>query len=142
MKPFLAVKIKTLHPDAAIPYQGSDQAAGLDMVATSVEYDVDYVTYGTGIAMQIPPGYAGFLFPRSSVYKTGMSLTNCVGVIDSDYRGEIKAKFYLGGAGARYGIGDRIVQLVIMPVEKVAWDVVDELDETERGEGGFGSTGK
>jgi dUTP pyrophosphatase len=86
----------------------------------------------------------GLVFPRSSVYKTGFSLTNCVGVIDSDYRGEIMAKFadtYLGDVEG-YEVGDRICQMIIMPVPEVEYVEADKLSSTERGAGGYGSTGR
>lgn len=139
------LKIKKLHPDAKIPEQMTAGAAGFDLVATSHEYDavLDVHTYGLGIAVEIPRGHVGFLLPRSSIYKTGLSLCNSLGTIDSDFRGELKAKFYISGAGLpRYEVGDRVIQLVIMQIPAVNIQVVDELNETARGAGGFGSTNK
>jgi dUTP pyrophosphatase len=107
------------------------------------------VTYGTGIAMEIPKGYVGLVFPRSSIRKTDLSLTNCVGVIDSGYRGEIQATFkkVFGKNDIRidemdYKVGDRIAQIMIIPYPSVTFIESDELSDSERGEGGFGSTGK
>lgn len=98
--------------------------------------------FGTGLAVEIPKGYVGLIFPRSSCYKAGMLLTNCVGVIDSDYRGEIKAVFVSDGQYRQYEVGDRVCQLVISPVPAVKFVEVQELSRTERGAGGYGSTGK
>lgn len=143
----MEVKFKKLIPEASTPKQGSAAAAGFDLVATSCNFNENTLTwdYGTGIAVEIPSGFAGFLFPRSSVCKTGLSLCNSVGVIDSDYRGEVMLKFYteIDEEDSRpYHIGDRIGQLVILPVPQITFAEVSALDETARGEGGFGSTGK
>jgi dUTP pyrophosphatase len=142
----MKIKFKKLVDWAVAPKQGSKAAAGFDLTATSKKWNREFSVweYGTGIAVEIPEGYAGFLFPRSSIYKTGFSLTNSVGLIDRDFRGEIMAKFadtYLGDVEG-YDIGDRIGQLVIMPVPEVEYVEVEELSETERGAGGYGSTGK
>jgi dUTP pyrophosphatase len=104
------------------------------------------VTYGTGISMEIPKGYVGLVFPRSSIRKYDLSLTNCVGVIDSGYRGEIQATFkktnwLKGNESEKYQIGDRIVQIMIIPYPQVSFIEVEELSSSERGTGGFGSTG-
>jgi len=98
----------------------------------------------TGIAVEIPPGYFGAIFPRSSVREKRMMLSNCVGVIDSGYRGEITFSFRLfrDSFGAEYNPGDRIGQLVILPLPEVEFEEVLVLSESKRGTGGFGSTGK
>lgn len=142
----MKIKFKKLVDGAVAPKQGSKAAAGFDLTATSKKWNREFSVweYGTGIAVEIPEGYAGFLFPRSSIYKTGFSLTNSVGLIDRDFRGEIMAKFadtYLGDVEG-YDIGDRIGQLVIMPVPEVEYIEVEELSETERGTGGYGSSGR
>lgn len=142
----MKIKFKKLVDGAVAPKQGSKVAAGFDLTATSKRWNREFSVweYGTGISVEIPQGYAGFVFPRSSIYKTGLTLTNCVGVIDSDYRGEIMAKFadtYLGDVEG-YQVGDRICQMIIMPVPKVEYVEADELSETERGAGGYGSTGR
>lgn len=137
------LKIKKLHPDAEIQPMTAG-AAGMDIKAIWKEYDEknDVLVFGTGLSMEIPRGHVGLLFPRSSVFKTGLSLCNAVGVIDSDYRGEVKAIFYLGNRPkANYEVGDRIVQLIIMPIPAVNIQDVTELSNTTRGSGGFGSTG-
>jgi dUTP pyrophosphatase len=124
----------------------------MDLTCTSVELDANgnYV-YRTGLAIEIPKGFVGLLFPRSSNANKSLMLTNSVGVIDSGYRGEIMFKykpnyqFFLTEVDKRhdkiYNVGDRVGQLIIMPYPEVVWNVVDELLESERGDGGFGSTG-
>ena len=144
----IKVKIKRLSKDSKIPQYAHYTDAGMDLYATSVEYDShsEIVSYNTGIALEIPEGYVGLIFPRSSIYKYDLQLTNSVGVIDSSYRGEIKFKFRSTDAPisrltSLYNVGDRIGQLIIMPYPKVTLEEVDELQSTDRGDGGFGSTG-
>lgn len=97
----------------------------------------------TGVYVEIPEGYAGFILPRSSACKTGVTVTNAPGLIDSGYRGEIKVGLTnMGRNRYRVQAGDRIAQLVIMPVPRVQVVVVDELSPADRGEDGFGSTGR
>ena len=148
----MIVKIKKLSELAVIPAYGKPGDAGLDLTCTSVELDANgnYV-YRTGLAIEIPKGFVGLLFPRSSNANKSLMLTNSVGVIDSGYRGEIMFKykpnyqFFLTEVDKRhdkiYNVGDRVGQLIIMPYPEVVWNVVDELLESERGDGGFGSTG-
>ncbi len=138
----IEVKIKKLHKDAVIPKYAKDGDAGMDLTAVDVVADGGTITYKTGLSIEIPRWHVGYLFPRSSVYKTGQTLTNCVGVIDSGYRGEIMMKYTLSPYGKEYDIGDRIGQLIIMPYPKVVFEQVEELTETERGFGGYGSTGR
>lgn len=142
----MKLKIKKLTPSAETPTRGSDGAAGWDLYCTKIEiYNVNQLKASTGIAVEIPPGHVGLLFPRSSIVKTGMRLGNSVGVIDSDYRGEITAVFDVQTRyeAANYRIGDRIVQLVIVPyVEFDGIEVCEKLSRTERGTGGYGSTGR
>lgn len=143
------VKVKKIHPNAVIPKYAKDGDAGMDLVATTIISNTTFdITYGTGIAMEIPKGYVGLVFPRSSIRKTDLALTNCVGVIDSGYRGELQATFkkIYGKNDVRidevdYKIGDRIAQIMIIPYPSVTFVEVDELSQTDRGEGGFGSTG-
>ena len=139
----MKVKIKKLHPDAVIPKYAKPGDAGMDLTAVDVEFDHErkIVVYGTGLALEIPFWHVGLLFPRSSIYKTGQTLTNCVGVIDSGYRGEIMMKFSLSANRNEYQIGDRIGQLIIMPYPRIDFKEVDELTASERGSGGYGSTG-
>ena len=142
----MQIKFKKLSPEAVAPKQGTPGSAGFDLTAISMHWDEKYSVceYGTGIAVEIPLGYVGLCFPRSSIFRTGTFLSNGVGVIDSDYRGEIKAKFYdrIGVDGKMYSVGDRIVQLVIVPIPEVDYIEAPDLSETERGTGGYGSTGK
>ena len=144
----MKVRIKKLSENAIIPTYAKEGDAGMDLVATSIisETTTD-VTYGTGLAMEIRDGFVGLVFPRSSIRKYDLALTNCVGVIDSGYRGEIQATFkktnwLKGNESEKYQIGDRIAQIIIIPHPQIEFDEVDELSDTERGEGGFGSTGK
>lgn len=142
----MKVKIKVLNENARVPKYAKPGDAGMDLVATSHYYDgeIDCEVYGTGLAVEIPEGYVGLLFPRSSNRKTDCYLTNSVGVIDSGYRGEIMVSFKNRNTGGKrpYKVGDRVAQLIIMPYPQVEFELVDELSETERGEGGHGSTGK
>jgi len=138
----MEIKIKKLHPDAIIPKYAKPGDAGMDLTAINVTTDYGCLTYHTGLAVEIPRWHVGLLFPRSSVYKGRQILTNCVGVIDSGYRGEIMLKYTLSPTGNDYEIGDRIGQLIIMPYPKIDFVEVDELTETDRGAGGYGSTGK
>ena len=137
----MKIMMKKLLPDAVIPRYAKAGDAGLDLTAVEIVADGSLLTYKTGLAVEIPDGYVGLLFPRSSVYKTGQTLTNCVGVIDSGYRGEIMMKFSFSPQGLEYEVGDRIGQLLIMPYPKVEFVEVNELSETSRGSGGYGSTG-
>ena len=137
--------IKKLHPNAVIPTYAKDGDAGMDLIATSIIGEEPFqITYGLGIALEIPKGFVGLVFPRSSIRKTDLSLTNCVGVIDSGYRGELQATFrkHKGVASTTYAVGDRVAQIMIIPHPEIEFEEVAELSNTERGEGGFGSTGK
>lgn len=168
----LKVKIRKLDPKAVIPKYAKAGDAGLDFVAITKEVSREQTIYGTGLAVEIPPGYVGLIFQRSSVRNYTMSLSNAVGVIDSGYRGELKAIFNhitdrteirqetrpfwdhkdeLVGIGPKdfvvqaqkhYEVGDKIMQLVILPYPQVELVEAESLSETERGEGGWGSTGR
>jgi dUTP pyrophosphatase len=127
---------------AVIPTRANPGDAGLDLTATSVSFDEGKYTYGTGLAVEIPEGYVGLLFPRSSINTTGLHLANSVGVIDSGYRGEIKAVFYSHSSVESYQIGDRVAQLVILPCPQFEVEEVEELPDSVRGAQGFGSSGK
>lgn len=141
----MKVKIKKLIPEAVIPQYSKPGDAGLDLVATYIKVEdhntYGYFEYGTGLAIEIPEGYVGLIYPRSSISNTGMILSNSVGVIDSGYRGEIKFRFkYINGTNY-YNVGDKVGQLLIMPYPLIELEEVDELTQTERSDGGFGSTG-
>lgn len=139
----MKVKIKKLHQDGVIPSYAKPGDAGLDLVAISETWNDDntMVTYDTGLAVEIPEGYVGLLFPRSSISKTDLALANSVGVIDSGYRGPIMLKFRYLEEGFVYDVGDRVAQLLIIPYPSIEFEEVEELSNTDRGEGGFGSTG-
>lgn len=148
----MIVKIKKLSELAVIPSYGKPGDAGMDLTCTSVELDANgnYV-YRTGLAIEIPKGFVGLLFPRSSNANKSLMLTNSVGVADSGYRGEIMFKykpnyqFFLTEVDKRhdkiYNVGDRVGQLIIMPHPTIEWEVVEELSDSDRGTGGYGSTG-
>lgn len=145
----MKVKVKKLHSDAVIPKYAKPGDAGLDLFAVDVKPHVDSLTGETtkiivdsGLALEIPQGFVGLVFPRSSIQSTGLRLSNCVGVIDSGYRGSIKAVFDVKDSSlAYYEPGDRFAQIMIIPYPPVELQEVDELSSTDRGEGGFGSTG-
>lgn len=136
------VKVKKLDPNAVIPTYAKNGDAGMDLVITSIisENTLD-ISYGFGISMEIPEGFVGLVFPRSSIRKYDLVLSNAVGVIDSGYRGELKATFKKTGLH-KYEVGDRGAQIIILPYPQIQFLEVDELSKTERGDGGFGSTGK
>ena len=141
----MQVKIKKLSPEAVIPTYAKDGDAGMDLVATRIISNTTFdVSYGTDLAMEIPNGFVGLVFPRSSIRKYELVLSNSVGVIDSGYRGEIQATFKKenGLDSLAYKVGDRIAQIMIIPYPPIEFDEVADLSDTERGEGGFGSTGK
>lgn len=142
------IKIKKLTDTAKTPTRGSEHAAGYDLYA-DVKEDVqikphETIKIGTGLAMEIPDGYFGAIFARSGLAaKEGLRPANCVGVCDSDYRGEYIVAIHNDSEETRtVTAGERIAQLVVMPYLPVTFDEVAELTDTNRGEGGFGSTGK
>lgn len=139
------VKIKKLHQNAVIPSYSKEGDAGMDLTITTIISNTTFdITYGFGVAMEIPQGHVGLVFPRSSVRNFDLSLTNAVGVIDSGYRGEIQATFKKtqGATSFLYGIGERGAQIIIIPYPKIRFIETENLTNTERGDGGFGSTGK
>ena len=148
----LDVKIMKLVEEAVIPQYSLEGDAGLDLTATFRSYDeFGNVVYHTGIAMEIPKGYVGLLFQRSSVSKKQQFLTNAVGVIDSNYRGEIMLKFkptvqahnkVESLFNEMYEVGEKIGQLIILPYPTVNFILSDNLSDTVRGTNGFGSTDK
>ena len=140
----LVVNFKKLHAEAKLPVKGSSSAACFDVYATSVTLDQNYiVTYGLGFATEIPEGWRAVVVPRSNISKHPWVMANSVGIIDSDYRGEwmVKFKAITDELTLPYTVGERIAQVYFEKVTDVAFAEVDELDQTERGEGGFGSTG-
>jgi len=146
------IKVKKLHQDAVLPQKANEKDAGYDLVAISdpeIKYDNDnvlYIQYKTGIAIEPPEGYHTEIYPRSSISKYNLQLCNSLGLIDEPYRGEIILRFNLIGSkrvGAKvYAKGDKIGQLVIKKTISMDFIEVEELEETSRGTGGFGSSGK
>lgn len=145
----MKLKFKKLHENAVLPSSAKEGDAGLDLTAVSKTYfGDDRVQYDFGLAVEIPEGYVGLIFPRSSIHKKDFQLSNAVGVIDSGYRGSISAIFKYTAKGAfeskspeEYNEGERIAQLVIIPYAKTQPEWSEELSDSERGTGGFGSTG-
>ncbi len=138
------VKVKKLDPNAVIPTYSKDGDAGMDLTITNIKENTTFsISYGFGISMEIPKGYVGLVFPRSSVRNQDLILSNCVGVIDSGYRGELQATFKKtqGLDSISYNVGERGAQIVILPYPQIRMVESNELSNTERGEGGFGSTG-
>ena len=148
MENTMKINIKKLTDTAMTPTRGSEYAAGYDLYADIQEAVVikphETAKIGTGLAVEIPDGYFGAIFARSGLAtKQGLRPANCTGVCDSDYRGEyIVAVHNDSDVEQTINPKDRIAQLVVMPYPAVEFNEVDELDETERGAGGFGSTGK
>ena len=163
----MEVKIKKLNENAQIPKYADNGCAGMDIVATSVNITDDYIEYGTGLAFEVPPGYVMLIFPRSSNSNKDLILSNSVGVLDSSYRGELRFRYkrhyritdidtagvanyvpyncsdsFAWSSNKIYAVGDRIGQIIILPYPQITFKEVAELSETERGTGGFGSTGK
>lgn len=141
----MRVKLKKLHEDAKVPRYAKPGDAGMDLFVTEVEVTDLYVQYHTGIAIEIPEGHVGLLFPRSSNSKKDLVLANSVGVVDSGYRGELLFRYKelvheQRGFTNWYQKGDACGQIMILPYPQVEFEEVFELSETERGDGGFGST--
>lgn len=138
------LKIKLLDKNAVIPSYAHPTDAGLDITATYYEVDDNNcLVYHTGLCVEIPDGYVGLIYPRSSISKYNLMLANSVGVIDSGYRGELLIKFKMTSNNSKnkvYLCGDRIAQLIIIPYPNVNIELVDELSDTDRGSNGFGST--
>lgn len=143
------VKFKKLHRNAVAPSYAKPGDAGCDLTAVGMLETDDYIEYDIGIAVAIPEGHVGLLFPRSSVSKKDLIMANCVAVIDSGYRGPIKCRFKVTKDHSHredlkdpvYRIGDRVAQLMVIPFPRVTYQEAQELDDTERGTGGLGSTG-
>jgi dUTP pyrophosphatase len=135
------IKIKKINPDAVIPKYAHVGDAGMDVYAISKKETEKFVEYGTGLCFEIPENYVMLIFPRSSVTNKDLMFKNSVGVLDSTYRGELILRFNKFGK-EDYEIGERVGQIIIIPYPEIEFLEVDELSETARGEGGFGSTGK
>lgn len=149
----LNVRIKILDEKAVVPTYSKSGDAGMDLTITSIIEDSrDKIKYGYGIAVEIPEGYVGLVFPRSSISKKDLLMTNSVGVIDSGFRGQIMSVFYKTNVydhltesficNDNYKIGDRGAQLLILPYPKINFVISEELNKTERNDGGYGSSDK
>ena len=137
----MRIRVKKVHPNAVLPKYANFGDAAVDLVSVRKwKDDHGNVCYGTGLAMEIPENHVGLLFPRSSVSKTNLRLCNAVGVIDSGYRGEIMLKFDKSG-DKEYEVGDRVGQLMLVPIPSIQFVQVTNLPNSDRGLGGFGSTG-
>lgn len=139
----MQIKVKKLNESAKIPSYAKNGDAAMDLTATSKTQEGKNIVYGTGLSIEIPPGFVGLLFPRSSLTNYDLSLGNSVGVIDSGYRGELIFKFKrtdVAMLSKEYEPGERIGQLLIIPYPKVELVEVAELSSSERGTGGYGST--
>ncbi len=145
------LKVKRLHPDAVVPGYATTGAACFDLHAlmreASPSVEVRHQepnVFRTGLAFEVPKGYVMLIYSRSGHgFKSDVRLSNCVGVIDSDYRGEVMVKLTADTTAVGLSVkhGDRIAQAIVIPFPKVSFEEVDGLDDTERGSGGFGSTG-
>ena len=142
----MIIKFTKLIPSAKMPQKSHLHDAGFDLTANEAIHSADMAIYNTNIAVDIPPGFVGLIFMRSSVSKYALDLSNAVGVIDSGYSGPIICKFRVTDQGKRYEPGERIAQIVFLqlpPVLLVECDSVDDFEHTtERGFNGYGSTGK
>lgn len=140
----MQIKIRKSLPEAQIPVYSTDGAACFDLYAASVEEATHRShVYNTGLQFEIPADHVMLIFSRSGHgFKHGIRLANSVGVIDSDYRGDVKVKLTTHIVGALPSQGERVAQAMILPVKQVSFEEVEVLSETERGEGGFGSTGE
>ena len=138
------VKIRKVHPDAVLPKRAHPTDAGMDVTAISMEMTEDYIEYDTGLQFQLPAGYVMLIFPRSSNSKKDLLMCNSVGVLDAGYTGNLKFRFKLTTEGYTekiYNPGDKIGQIIILPYPEINFTETEEFDETDRGSGGFGSTG-
>lgn len=147
----MVVKFKKLNEAAQVPTKAHRADAGFDFYASDkgvYNSESNYVEYPTGIALEVPEGHVGLMFPRSSICHTDLRLTNSVGVIDAGYRGEIKFRFKTSGSSHwfevhnRYEKLDKIGQLIIIPIPEIELEEATELSSSVRGEGGFGSSGR
>lgn len=141
------VNFKKLSKEAKVPERAHTSDAGFDLFCTGFEYppSIDsmlFIEAKTDIAVEIPDGYVGLVFPRSSISKTRHMLRNSVGVIDSGYRGEIKLRFSIDDSETKYKIGEKIGQIIFMQLPEITLTEVTELNTSDRSSGGFGSTGK
>lgn len=143
----MELKFKKRNKDVPTPKYSRDGDCALDLTAVSVSHTTKYVEYDTGIAVQIPEGYVGMVVPRSSVTNKDLMLKNSLGIIDTNFVGFISFRFkladkHIGMFPDVYKVGERIGQLMIVPIPKLTMIEVDELAVTNRGDGAYGSSGK
>lgn len=144
----MLVKIKKVAKGAVLPTKAHATDAGFDLYCTSKEIDWTkrQIVCHTGLSFEIPEGHVGLIFPRSSVSNKPLMMANSVGVIDSGYRGEVTAKFNITGMNEiyanNYQVGDKIAQMIIIPYPEIEFEEADSLSESDRGTGGYGSTGR
>jgi dUTP pyrophosphatase len=128
-----------------LPHYSREGDGAVDVYATAITnekgYFHEYIEYGTNLAFEIPEGYGAFLLPRSSVSNKNLILSNSIGLVDSNYRGEVKWRFYKKWGYEQYNIGDRIGQMIVLPLPKLEFELVDVLSNTNRGAGAYGSSG-
>ncbi len=135
----MKVKLRKLHPNAVIPTYATDGSGAFDLTATSKQGQV----YGTGLAIEVPKGHVLYVYGRSGLaFKEDIRLSNAVGIVDSDYRGEIMVKLQSDTGSPYPSAGDRIAQGIILKVPHIEFEEVEELSDTQRGVNGFGSSGK
>jgi len=139
----MKIRLKKLHPNAVIPTYATDGSGAFDLTAISKQGQV----YGTGLAFELPKGYHMLILPRSGfAFNDDIRIANCVPFIDNDYRGEVKIKLTYDGhpSSAPFWphVGERIAQAVILKIPQAEFEEVEELSDTQRGENGFGSSGK
>lgn len=138
----MKVKVKKLHKDAVVPKYAKPGDAGLDLTAVGISTNPLFIEYDTCLAFEIPEGYVGLVFPRSSITTKDLMLKNSVGIIDSTYRGSVKIRFYkTEDSSSIYGVGERVAQIIIVPYPQIELEESESLSFTDRGSGGFGSTG-
>ena len=142
----MKVKIKKLNSNAKIPAYANPGDAGMDIYATSMTFAENYIEYGTGLSFEVPEGYVMLIFPRSSISNRDLVLTNSVGVLDSGYRGELRFRFKKVKEPGKlkmdlYNPGDKIGQIMIIPYPTIEFEEVENLSDSVRGIGGFGSSG-
>lgn len=139
----MELKIKKFSETAVMPFYATIGSAAFDLTVDRIEFiSSSQMKVYFGVGFEIQEGYVGIIAPRSSVCKTAFSLANSIGIIDSDYRNEVSAVFDIIREGHQYSVGERAAQMMIMPFSQCNIVEVNELSETERGEGGYGSTGK
>lgn len=137
----MKIKIKKLVSEAIIPKYANSGDAGMDVYAISKNETDKYIEYGTGLAFEMPADHVMLLYPRSSISNMNLTLANSVGVLDSGYRGELKLRFRKTGDDV-YEIGDKIGQILVLPFPLIEFEETDQLSESTRGVGGFGSSGR